>query len=97
MCFHLKQIKHEYQSLVIVNVFFRDGIHLSSEGSKPVVKEIMKVLSEADWEPSLHWKSLPAEFAEDSPYDPVGPDGKTTMNVSDTNFHGNMQWELEAK
>ncbi|XP_059463395.1 GDSL esterase/lipase WDL1-like [Corylus avellana] len=58
---------------------FTDGIHLSSEGSKTVVKEIMKVLSEADWEPSLHWKSLPAEFAEDPPYVPVSPDGKAKL------------------
>ncbi|KAB1224341.1 GDSL esterase/lipase CPRD49 [Morella rubra] len=41
---------------------FTDGIHLSAEGSKIVVKEILKVLREADWEPSLHWKSMPTEF-----------------------------------
>ena len=73
--------------------FFRDGIHLSSEGSKIVAKEITKVLTEAEWEPSLHWKSLPAEFGEDSPYDPVGPDGKATVNVSELCFGGNIQWE----
>jgi hypothetical protein len=67
--------------------FSRDGIHFTSEGSKIVVKEIMKVLTEADWEPSLHWKSLPAEFAEDSPYDPVSLDGKTTVNVSEISYH----------
>ncbi|XP_062165588.1 GDSL esterase/lipase WDL1-like isoform X2 [Alnus glutinosa] len=66
---------------------FTDGIHFTSEGSKIVVKEIMKVLTEADWEPSLHWKSLPAEFAEDSPYDPVSLDGKTTVNVSEISYH----------
>ncbi|XP_028075881.1 GDSL esterase/lipase CPRD49-like isoform X3 [Camellia sinensis] len=54
---------------------FTDGIHLSSEGSKIVVEEILSVLKEADWEPSLHWKSLPTEFSEDSPYDLVGSDG----------------------
>ena len=72
---------------------FRDGIHFSYEGSKIVVKEIMKVLREAEWEPSLHWKSLPAEFGEDSPYDPVSPDGNTTVNVSEGSFRRNMQWE----
>ncbi|KAL4606225.1 hypothetical protein ACB092_09G086200 [Castanea dentata] len=65
---------------------FTDGIHLSSEGSNIVVKEITKVLTEAEWEPSLHWKSLPAEFGEDSPYDPVSPDGKATVNVSELCF-----------
>ncbi|KAL5742554.1 hypothetical protein ACOSP7_029286 [Xanthoceras sorbifolium] len=44
---------------------FTDGIHLSSEGSKIVAEEILKVLREAEWQPSLHWKSLPAEFADD--------------------------------
>ncbi|KAI4328726.1 hypothetical protein L6164_021059 [Bauhinia variegata] len=64
------------------DVCFMDGIHLSSEGSKIVVKEILKVLKEAEWEPSLHWTLMPAEFAEDSPYDTLGPDGKTTINLS---------------
>ncbi|KAF9608302.1 hypothetical protein IFM89_037352 [Coptis chinensis] len=43
---------------------FIDGVHLSSGGSKIVVDEILKVLKEAEWEPSLYWKSLPSEFAE---------------------------------
>jgi len=46
-------------------LFDRDGIHLSHEGNKIVAKEILKVLREADWEPSLHWNSMPTEFAED--------------------------------
>lgn len=70
---------------------FTDGIHFSSEGSKIVVKEILKVLREADWEPSLHWRSLPTEFDEDSSYYPVAPDGKGTVNVSDTNIY--WPWE----
>lgn len=72
---------------------FTDGIHLSSEGSKVVAEEILKVLKDADWEPSLHWNSLAAEFGEDSPYDLVGIDGKT-MNVSDQSFARLMQWGL---
>ncbi|PON92254.1 Lipase [Trema orientale] len=77
-----------------LNVCFTDGIHLSSEGSKIVVKEIMKVLREADWEPNLHWKSLPAEFGDDSPYDLVSADGKTTINISQGSVHRNMKWEM---
>ncbi|XP_061344454.1 GDSL esterase/lipase WDL1-like [Gastrolobium bilobum] len=65
--------------------FIDDGIHLSYEGSKIVAKEIMKVLKEAEWEPSLHYKSMPAEFGEDSPYYPIGPDGKP-FNVSNFPF-----------
>ncbi|KAI3954341.1 hypothetical protein MKW92_029121 [Papaver armeniacum] len=44
--------------------FTTDGVHLSSEGSKVVVEEILKVLKEADWMPSLYPKSLTTEFGE---------------------------------
>ncbi|KAG4936869.1 hypothetical protein JHK85_051788 [Glycine max] len=63
-----------------------DGIHLSTEGSKIVTKEILKVLKEAEWKPNLYWRSMPSDFGEDSPYDPVGPDGKTTINLSNFAF-----------
>ncbi|KAI3815983.1 hypothetical protein L1987_15667 [Smallanthus sonchifolius] len=66
---------------------FTDGMHLSCEGSKIIVEEILKVLKEAEWKPSLHWKSMPTEFSEDSPYDLVYSDGKTTLNPSDWTFH----------
>eukprot|EP00262_Sarcandra_glabra_P017526 TRINITY_DN6027_c0_g1_i1.p1 TRINITY_DN6027_c0_g1~~TRINITY_DN6027_c0_g1_i1.p1 ORF type:complete len:176 (+),score=29.19 TRINITY_DN6027_c0_g1_i1:442-969(+) len=72
---------------------FTDGIHFSAEGSKIVVKEILKVLKEAKWEPSLYWKSMPTEFGEDSPYDPVGLDGKSTVNTSNMTFHWEDDWE----
>ncbi|KAL6142276.1 hypothetical protein ACLB2K_060559 [Fragaria x ananassa] len=72
---------------------FTDGIHFSSEGSKIVAEEILKVLKEADWEPSLQWNSLATEFGEDSPYDLVGTDGKT-MNVSDDGVARLMQWGI---
>ncbi|KAJ1377565.1 SGNH hydrolase-type esterase domain [Sesbania bispinosa] len=75
------------------DVCFIDGVHLSIEGSKIVVKEILKVLKEAEWKPSLHWKSMPGEFGEDSPYDPVGPDGKTTINVSNIPFPEDIEWD----
>ncbi|KAG5022710.1 hypothetical protein JHK85_019052 [Glycine max] len=70
-----------------------DGIHLSTEGSKIVTKEILKVLKEAEWEPSLYWRSMPSDFGEDSPYDPVGPDGKSTINLSNFAFPNNDQWD----
>lgn len=72
---------------------FTDGVHLSSEGSNIIVEEILKVLKEVEWEPSLHWKSLPTEFAEDSPYDLVLADGKSTINPSDWTFHREIQWD----
>ncbi|XP_059667989.1 GDSL esterase/lipase WDL1-like isoform X2 [Cornus florida] len=71
---------------------FTDGIHLSSEGSKIVVEEILRVLRLADWKPSLYWKSMPTEFSEDSPHDFVGPNGKT-VNVSEISVHGKIQWD----
>ncbi|KAM7526481.1 hypothetical protein LguiA_016383 [Lonicera macranthoides] len=48
----------------------RDGLHLSAEGSKTVMREIEKVLKEAVWVPSLHWDDMSIEFGEESPYDP---------------------------
>ncbi|KAL0375331.1 UNVERIFIED_CONTAM: GDSL esterase/lipase CPRD49 [Sesamum radiatum] len=80
--------------------YLADGIHLTSGGSRVVVKEILKVLKEAEWKPSLHWMSMPAEFSEDSPYYPVGPDGETTSNYTDIISQWKTEWmddkELEA-
>lgn len=79
----------------MVVVIDRDGIHLSNEGSKIVAKEILKVLREADWEPSLDWKSMPVEFAEDSPYEPIGADENTHIDVSNwSNIQGKSQLEM---
>ncbi|XP_027352376.1 GDSL esterase/lipase CPRD49-like isoform X2 [Abrus precatorius] len=75
------------------DVCFIDGIHLSAEGSKIVSKEILKVLKESEWKPSLHWKEMPSDFAEDSPYDPVASDGKTTINLSDFAFPSDEEWD----
>ncbi|PIA32220.1 hypothetical protein AQUCO_04500072v1 [Aquilegia coerulea] len=68
---------------------FTDGVHLSSEGSKIVVDEILEVLKEAEWEPNLYWKSLPTEFADASPYDLVAANGEDTINASEWTFHRN--------
>lgn len=70
-----------------------DGIHLAAEGSKIVVKEILKVLKEAEWKPCLHWKSMHTEFSEDSPYDLVAADGERTLNPSEWTFHREFQWD----
>ncbi|KAK2656764.1 hypothetical protein Ddye_009816 [Dipteronia dyeriana] len=59
---------------------FTDGIHLSSEGSKIVLKEILKVIREAEWKPSLYRKALPAEFAGNLYLDVDTPNGKITVN-----------------
>ncbi|MED6126063.1 GDSL esterase/lipase wdl1 [Stylosanthes scabra] len=77
-----------------LEVSFIDGIHLTCEGSKIVVKEILKILKEAEWEPSLYWKSMLIEFGEDSPYDPVAPDGKSTTNISGFPFPPNT-WDWD--
>ncbi|GAA0140927.1 hypothetical protein Leryth_007429 [Lithospermum erythrorhizon] len=76
-----------------LNTCFTDGVHLSAEGSNVVVEEILKVLKEADWTPSLHWHSMPTEFSEDSPYDLVAANGKTTINPSEWTFHREINWE----
>ncbi|XWS59961.1 hypothetical protein CRYUN_Cryun08bG0167200 [Craigia yunnanensis] len=72
---------------------FTDGIHLSPEGSKLVAKEILKAQREAEWKPSLYWKSLPTEFEEDSFYDPVSQDGKSNINISELEFSRSGRWE----
>ncbi|KAI8556987.1 hypothetical protein RHMOL_Rhmol05G0298800 [Rhododendron molle] len=102
IAFHLKSLSEKTRVIFLsappvneanIREFTGDGIHLSSEGSKIVVREILTVLKEADWEPNLHWKSLPTEFSEESPYDLVGPEGRTTINVSETNFHWENEWD----
>ncbi|XP_011624765.1 GDSL esterase/lipase CPRD49 isoform X2 [Amborella trichopoda] len=70
-----------------------DGVHFSSEGSDILVAEILQILKEAEWEPSLHWKALPTEFAEDSPYDLAASDGKSTLNISEWIFHREDKWD----
>ncbi|PNX60558.1 GDSL esterase/lipase CPRD49 [Trifolium pratense] len=67
---------------------------VSSEGSKIVSKEILRVIKE-EWETSLYWKTMPVEFGEDSPYDPVHPDGTSTVNVSNVPFPEDEDWEWE--
>ncbi|KAK2414678.1 GDSL esterase/lipase CPRD49 [Trifolium repens] len=73
---------------------FIDGVHFSAEGSKIVSKEILRVIKE-EWETSLYWKTMPVEFGEDSPYDPVHPDGTKTINVSNDPFPKHEEWEWE--
>lgn len=91
MQFFVKALTFFFTTLTFF--FFRDGIHLAAEGSKIVVEEILKVLNEAEWSPSLHWKSMPTEFSEDSQYYLVAADGKTTLNPSDWTFHRETQWK----
>lgn len=71
---------------------FTDGVHLSAEGSQIVAQEILSVLKEADWSPSLHWKAMPTEFSDDSPFDIVAADGKT-LNPSNWTFHWERRWD----
>ncbi|XP_022767721.1 GDSL esterase/lipase CPRD49-like [Durio zibethinus] len=72
---------------------FTDGIHLSSEGSKLVAKEILKGLREAEWKPSLYWRSLPTEFGEESVYDPISQDGRSNISIAQLEFSRSVQWE----
>ena len=58
-----------------------------------VVEEVLKVLKEAEWEPCLHWKSMPTEFGVNSLYDLVAYDGKTTINPSEWTFYREIQWD----
>ena len=78
----------------MILLFLSDGIHFSAEGSEMVSKEILKVIKEADWEPSLYWKTMPVEFGEDSRYDPIHPlDPTKTINISNIPFPHGEDWE----
>ncbi|XP_019413300.1 PREDICTED: GDSL esterase/lipase At2g38180-like isoform X2 [Lupinus angustifolius] len=68
-----------------------DGIHFSDEGSKVVSREILKVLREADWEPSLHWRDMPIEF-EEYYTPPTGPGGEPTDEPS-SRFPPGVEWD----
>ncbi|XVF08278.1 hypothetical protein REPUB_Repub06bG0212700 [Reevesia pubescens] len=72
---------------------FTDGIHLSSEGSKIVIKEILKALREAAWKPSLYWRSLPTEFEEILVCVRDSQDGESSINISEIEFSRSLQWE----
>ncbi|XP_051130561.1 GDSL esterase/lipase CPRD49-like [Andrographis paniculata] len=61
------------------NSYLSDGIHLTSEGSKIVAKEILRVIRDAKWKPNLYWTSMEMDFPEFPPLYPVGRDGKTTV------------------
>ncbi|XP_022145670.1 GDSL esterase/lipase CPRD49-like [Momordica charantia] len=47
--------------------FFTDGVHFNPKGSEAVEEEILKVLKEAEWVPSLHWQSMPKEYEDIHP------------------------------
>ncbi|XP_069146225.1 GDSL esterase/lipase CPRD49 isoform X2 [Solanum lycopersicum] len=98
---HIKSLSEKTRIIVLstppvneekIIKLFGDGIHLTAEASKVVVKEILKVVKEADWEPNLHWKSLPNEFAQCSPTIFVGTDGNTPLNVADLDLDWQAQW-----
>ncbi|KQK23514.1 hypothetical protein BRADI_1g74310v3 [Brachypodium distachyon] len=72
---------------------FTDGLHLSEEGSNLVVEEILRVLKDDAAEWGLHWKAMPTEFDEDSPYDLVASSGQSTINPSQWTFHRKIQWD----
>ncbi|KAL3654917.1 hypothetical protein CASFOL_000703 [Castilleja foliolosa] len=74
----------------------RDGIHLSAEGNKIATKEILKVIKEANWEPSLYWESMPNEFDKDSPYYKVHRNGKTTINASNGISDWKRKWMVNG-
>ncbi|CAL0328288.1 unnamed protein product [Lupinus luteus] len=72
-------------------VSFIDGIHLTNEGSKVVTREILKVLKEAKWKPSLYWKNMAIEFEELSDT-PIGPGGKP-VDPHTTRFPLGVEWD----
>ncbi|KFK36715.1 hypothetical protein AALP_AA4G160200 [Arabis alpina] len=73
-----------------LNICFTDGIHFTSKASEIVVKEVLKAVREADWKPSLYWKSLPVEF----PFD-VDVDVPNSISLCDLDLTRNKQLESQ--
>ncbi|KAF3336658.1 GDSL esterase/lipase CPRD49 [Carex littledalei] len=88
--FHMIQRREDWETACIMS----DGIHLTEEASKLLAGDILKVIKNAKWEPSLYWQSLPTEFGEPSDYYVVAPDGKSTINQSDWTYHRKIRWDV---
>ncbi|KAI5068110.1 hypothetical protein GOP47_0016455 [Adiantum capillus-veneris] len=50
-----------------------DGLHLTAEGDRVLFSELIKVIEEADWSPSLSSNSMVEDYNEPSVYDNVHP------------------------
>ncbi len=48
-------------------------MHLSSQGSAVMLEELIKVLQDAPWLPSLHYDAMPEDLCEPSIYMTVHP------------------------
>lgn len=57
------------------------------------MEEIMNVLREADWEPSLHWKSMPTEFEQVFSIPQLSADFNTAISIFESSFRRHSQWE----
>ncbi|KDP24454.1 hypothetical protein JCGZ_25018 [Jatropha curcas] len=69
---------------------FLDGIHLSGEGSKIVVKEILRVVRNADWKPSLYWQYMPSEFQGISAIDPENDENHKIHKILKSELEKNL-------
>ncbi|KAJ1695340.1 hypothetical protein LUZ63_012038 [Rhynchospora breviuscula] len=71
------ELSHKDQSFKVIDLFnsiqkrqdwadacFIDGIHFSETASEILAAEILKVISESKWEPSLYLGDLPTEFED---------------------------------
>ncbi|KAH7284561.1 hypothetical protein KP509_34G059900 [Ceratopteris richardii] len=50
-----------------------DGLHLTAKGNQILFDELVKVIEDANWTPSLSWKSMAEDYIEPSIYDFVHP------------------------
>lgn len=48
-------------------------MHLSAKGSAVMLEELLKVLKDAPWQPSLHYDAMPEDWSEPSGYSFVHP------------------------
>jgi hypothetical protein len=48
-------------------------MHLSAKGSAVMLEELLKVLKDAPWQPSLHYDAMPEDWSEPSGYNSIHP------------------------
>ncbi|XP_057833328.2 GDSL esterase/lipase WDL1 isoform X3 [Cryptomeria japonica] len=82
ICLHIKGLSSTTRVVVITpppiyedvrRAYASDGMHLSPIGNQTLLEELLKVLRNANWVPSLYWENMPSDFNEPSIYDYVHP------------------------
>ncbi|KAJ7558987.1 hypothetical protein O6H91_04G064400 [Diphasiastrum complanatum] len=61
-----------------------DGMHLSAEGGKILLEELLTVIKSENWVPSLIAEHMRSDFTEPSPYDMIHPYLEAAQSCNET-------------